>query len=53
MRLGQWVYFKSDGILKKGYVRKEIGTDDLLIICEDIPYQRHHWEVRKVPDEKN
>ena len=52
MRLGQMVYFKDAGIIKQGCVLKEIGTDDVLIICEDVAYQRHHWEIRKVPDKE-
>jgi hypothetical protein len=52
MRMGQMVYFKDNGIVKQGFVSKEIGSDDVLIICEDISYQRHHWEIAKVPDKK-
>jgi hypothetical protein len=52
MRIGQLVYFKHEGVLKTGFVSKEIGTDDILIICEDVSYQRHHWEIQKVKDEK-
>lgn len=51
--IGQLVYFRDNGILKKGFVSKEIGTDDILIVCENISYQRHHWEIRKVVDDKN
>jgi len=52
MRMGQLVYFKDNGILKQGFISKEIGNEDVLIICEDISYQRHHWEIAKVPDKK-
>lgn len=51
MRIGQMVYFKDNGIIKKGAVSKELG-DDLIIVCEDVSYQRHHWEIQKVPDTK-
>jgi hypothetical protein len=55
MHKGQLVFFRDNGVLKQGFVTKEIGTDDVLIICEDISYQRHHWEIRKVQknEEKN
>jgi len=52
MRIGQMVYFKDSGIIKEGFVSKEIGTDDILIVCEDVSYQRHHWEIKKVPDKE-
>jgi len=48
MHIGQLVYFKDNGIVKEGFVSKELGTDDILIICEDVSYVRHHWEIRKV-----
>ena len=38
--------------MERGFISKEIGTDDVLIICEDVSYQRHHWEVKKVPDKE-
>ena len=52
MRMGQMVYFKDAGIIKQGFVSKEVGTDDVLIICEDVSYQRHHWDIKKVPDKE-
>ena len=48
MHIGQLVFFRDKGILKRGFVSKEIGNEDLLIICEDVSYVRHHWEIRKV-----
>ena len=52
MRLGQLVYFKHEGVLKIGFVRKELGTDDLLVICEDISYNVKAWQIKKVPDKE-
>jgi len=53
MRLGQLVYFRVEGIIKIGFVSREEGTDDLIIICEKDTYKRHHWEIKKVPDKKD
>jgi hypothetical protein len=52
MRIGQQVYFREKGILKQGFVSKEVGNEDIMIICEDISYVRKYWEIRKVADEK-
>lgn len=52
MKLGQFVYFKHEGVLKIGYVRKEIGTDELLVISEDVSYTVKAWEIKKVPDKE-
>lgn len=48
MHIGQLVFFRDKGILKRGFVSKEIGNEDLLIICEDVSYVRKYWEIRKV-----
>lgn len=53
MRMGQKVYFKDAGIVKQGFISKEIGTDDVMIICEDVSYVRHHWEIKKVAEKKD
>lgn len=51
MRLGTLVYFKYEGVVKIGFIRKELG-DDLIIISEDISYTVKAWQIKKVPDEK-
>jgi len=52
MRLGQLVYFKHEGLVKIGFIKKELG-DDLIIISENISYTVKAWQIKKVPDEKN
>lgn len=52
MRLGTMVYFKHEGVVKIGFVRKEIGTDDLLVISEDVSYTVKCWQIKKVPDKE-
>lgn len=51
MRLGQWVFFKHEKILKRGFVTGDIGTDELKIMCDGTEYIKKHWEIRKIPDE--
>ena len=52
MRLGTLVYFKHEGVIKIGFVRKEIGTDDLLVISEDVSYNVKCWQIKVVPEEQ-
>ena len=53
MHIGQLVFFRDKGILKRGFVSKELGTDELLVICEDVSYVVKCWCIRKVkPNEE-
>jgi len=51
MRMGQMVYFKDAGIIKQGFVSKELG-DDLIVVCEDVSYTVKCWQIKKVPDKE-
>ncbi len=52
MRLGQQVYFRLDGKLKTGMIIEEIGTDDLILLCEKEKYEVKSWKVQRVPNLK-
>ena len=51
MKLGAMVYFKHEGVLKTGFVRKDLG-DDLIIISEDIAYTVKAWKIKRMPNEE-
>lgn len=53
MRLGQLVYFKHEGVVKIGFIQREIGIDDIIIVCDTIEYQKHCWEIKKIEEQKN